>query len=306
MRSTASNILQIWNTDRAILRKIGVYAIVQRTMPETARSIFRRLMRLHLGVLSFASRFHQPGSSTIEKGCTYLHQGKIEEALSEFRSLLKKHPINEQAALWLTRTLLIQGNYLEAQKILFRAIAWHSDSIPLRRQLAGLLFSTGSYWEAEAEYKRLLKQFHTESLDVLFGLAALAFGEARYDEAFEWYKRALKVDPKNLVASLGIIECSRYIEQPQAFGSELDESHITQAALRRNKVEKPEPVVQSSKSSKSKDLAVLIIDHYLPSIGSSAGSIHLYEIVKLFCNAGVSCNSDRPEWRVSETSQNAA
>ena len=147
--------------EKSNISKIGLYAIVQRTMPETARSISRRLMRLHLGVLSYASRFHQTGSATIEQGCSYLRQGLIEQASSEFRTLLKKHPINEDAALWLTRTLLIQGNYLEAQKILFRAIAWHSDSIPLRRQLAGLLFSTGSYWEAEAEFKRLLTQFHT-------------------------------------------------------------------------------------------------------------------------------------------------
>ena len=124
----------------------------------------------------------------------------------------------------------------------------------------------------------------------MFGLAALAFGEARYGDAFEWYRRALKVDPKNLVASLGIIECSRYIERPQAFGSELDQSHVTQAALRKNQLDKSGPSVQSAKSaesSKSKKLAVLIIDHYLPSIGSSAGSIHLYEIIKLFCDAGV-------------------
>jgi glycosyltransferase involved in cell wall biosynthesis/Tfp pilus assembly protein PilF len=258
------NSIRLLLNEKSNILKIGFYAIVQRTMPETARTIFRHLMRLHLRILLFTSRTDSKQPS-LKEGYEHLHQGRIEQAVSEFRKLIKKYTTNEEAALWLTRTLLIQGNYLEAQKVLFRAIAWHSDSIPLRRQLAGLLYTTGSFWEAEAEFKKLLNEFKAESIDVLLGLAALAYANAQYDEALKWYSQALKIDSNNFAASLGVTECSRLNEQAPAMAS----------------------VIKQDVATASDGSAVLIIDHYLPSIGSSAGSIHLYEIVKLFCEAGV-------------------
>jgi glycosyltransferase involved in cell wall biosynthesis/Tfp pilus assembly protein PilF len=241
-------------------------------------------MRLHLGILStFQKSIPVPEQTRImEEGCASLRQGRIEEAKEQFRSLLKKSPVHEDAALWLTRTLLIQGNYLEAQKVLFRALAWHRNSIPLRRLLAGLLHTTGSLWEAEKEYKKLLSQSNG-SVHTFLGLAALTFGDARYDEALDWYTKAYKADPNNLAATLGVIECSKLTNPTNRIHVEAT-NHVVSAALKNHSVVKSESVAESS--GKYPGASVLVIDHFLPSTGSSAGSIHLYEIIKLFRDAG--------------------
>jgi glycosyltransferase involved in cell wall biosynthesis len=277
--------LRLLRNEKSNFIKIGLYAVIQRTMPETSRAIFRFLMWIHLGILSSFQKSIPVSEQNriLEEGCANLRQGRIEEAKEHFRSLLKKSQVHEEAALWLTRTLLIQGNYLEAQKVLFRAMAWHRNSIPLRRSLAGLLHTTGSLWEAEREYKKLVNQSHTESVQTFLGLAALAFGDARYDEAFDWYAKAYKEDPQNLAATLGVIECSKLKDPTNRIVDEFT-NHVVSAALRNNSVIQNVSVARSS--GKHKDASVLVIDHFLPSTGSSAGSIHLYEIIKLFREAG--------------------
>ena len=227
-------------------------------MPEGARAIFRFLSRSHLALNSVIAKFSGPLTSQqqaqlIQEGRNLLLQGKLQEAAQNFQRCLKKAPLNEDASLWLTRVLLIQGEYLQAQKILFRALAWHTKSQTLHHQLASLLLATGSFWEAETEYRKL--QNSPNSIQANLALADLSFGNAKYEDALNYYKRVLEKDPSNISAIAGIDSITN--KPANAF-------------------------VNSYENGK----AVLIVDYVLPVPGRSAGSSRLFEMIKIIREAG--------------------
>lgn len=256
-------IFKIWTAQRSRFRKIGVNAIVQRTMPEGARAIFRFLTRTYLALHWGVTKMPFVGSLTPEQqgelinhGRNLLLEGKLKEAAHNFSLCLKKAPLNEGAALWMTRVLLIQGEYLEAQKILFRALAWHTKSLPLHHQLASLLLATGSFWDAETEYRKL--EHSANDIEACLALADLYFGDARYQDALNYYKHVLEKNPTNISAILGI----EYLNNK----SEISINHL----------------VNNDDCGK----AVLIVDSLLPVNGRSAGSSRLFEMIKIIRNAG--------------------
>lgn len=261
IRESASSKLrlyQIWKSEKSRFHKIGINAIVQRTMPEGARTIFRFLSCSNLVLSWVAAKFrgsltHEQQAELIQQGRNFLSQGKLEEASDNFELCLKKAPLNEDAALWLTRVLLIQGEYLAAQKILFRALAWHSKSLKLHQQLASLLLTTGSFWEAEAEYRRLQRLPNATYANL--ALADLYFGDAKYEEALNQYKHVLEIDPTNISAIVGIDSINEKSELP---------------------------IVNSCDTGK----AILIIDYMLPVTGRSAGGSRLFEMIKIVRSMG--------------------
>ncbi len=260
LRLGPGRIFELWNTEKSRFRKIGLNAIVQRTMPEGARTIFRFLSRTHIALSWAITKLPFAGSLTseqqaelINQGRNFLLQGNLHEAAHNFQLCLKKAPLNETAALLLTRVLLIQGEYLQAQKILFRALAWHSKSLQLHSQLASLLLATGSFWEAETEYRKL--ETSPNMTQANLALADLCFADAKYEDALNHYKRVLQKDPANISATVGI--------------ESLNHKTIV-------------PFVNSHDNDK----AVLIIDYLLPVKGRSAGSTRLFEMIAIIRNAG--------------------
>lgn len=261
--------------------------------------MFRFLTRTWLAILWARTKLPFVESLTpatqaglLKEGRDQLVQGRIEEAARIFESCLKKAPLNEEAALWLTRTRLIQGDYLEAQRILFRALAWHSQSSRLHHQLAGLLLATGSFWDAETEYRKLVETSPTGSTQALLALADLSVGDARYEDAFAFYKRVLKHDSFNIPALLGTVECAGFVESASDLVAEIKSKHAGNRLL--DIAFQTEPVSQKEFQA-SNDIpvknhrpanAVLIIDYYLPATDRSAGSSRLFEIIKLIRNAG--------------------
>jgi glycosyltransferase involved in cell wall biosynthesis len=251
-------IFQVWRKEKSRFHKIGINAIVQRTMPEGARAIFRFLLRTHLALNLIITKF--TGSLTdrqqtelINEGRSLLLQGKLLEARQIFQVCLEKAPVNEDAALWLTRVFLIQGEYLPAQKVLFRALAWHTKSQKLHHQLASLLLATGSFWEAEPEYRKLeTSQYATQAN---LAIADLYFGNAKYDDALGLYKRVLEKDPSNISATVGVDAINH--REINAFAKSYENGK-----------------------------AILIIDYLLPVNGRSAGSSRLFEIIKIIREAG--------------------
>jgi glycosyltransferase involved in cell wall biosynthesis len=231
-------------------------------MPESTRAIFRFLSRAYLGLnwaitkIPFMGLTRQQQIERIKEGRNQVMQGNLQEAARNFELCLKKAPLNEQAALLLTRVLLIQGEYLEAQKILFRALAWHSKSLPLHHQLASLLLATGSFWDAESQYRKL--ENSPIAIQARLALADLSFGDARYNDALEYYKRVLENDPHNISATLGV----DYLNN------------------------KPDLSISLNASSYETEKAVLIIDYLLPVDGRSAGSSRLFQMIKIIRNAG--------------------
>jgi glycosyltransferase involved in cell wall biosynthesis len=251
-------IFQVWTKEKSRFRKIGINAIVQRTMPEGARAIFRFLSRTHLAFNSITAKLLgsltiQQQAELIKEGRNLLLQGKLHEATQSFELCLKKAPLNEDAALWLTRILLIQGEYLHAQKILFRALAWHTKSQRLHYQLASLLLATGSFWEAETQFRKL--ESSQNPIQANLALADLSFGNAKYDDALSYYKRVLENDPSNISAIVGIDSIA---DKPAT------------------------PFLNNYENGK----AVLIIDYFLPVAGRSAGSTRLFEVIKIIRDAG--------------------
>ncbi|MCI0416656.1 glycosyltransferase, partial [bacterium] len=90
--------------------------------------------------------------------------------------------------------------------------------------LAGSYHSTGSFWEAERLYRKILEQ-SPQQIEACLGLADLAMGDAKYQDALPLYERILELEPENLAALSGLAECSKHVSAAKAHVEELRNRH---------------------------------------------------------------------------------
>ena len=133
-------------------------------------------------------------------GEVYLEQGDPLSAEKELRRALdlSQGVQADQAAVWLWRALLAQGQY---QKILDEpaphpALLERPDALSLR---GDALFGLGKVDQASALYERVLSR-QIQFPDALLGMARIAATQNRPDEADDRIRRALAADPGHIGA----------------------------------------------------------------------------------------------------------
>jgi len=143
-------------------------------------------------------------------GTVLYEAGRKEEAMGEFRAMIKAAPANPQGYNSLGCALMEKGRPDEALPYLRTAVGLKPDDAKLRVNLAGLLGALGRRQEAVDEYLTALKL--DPSLDeayISMGAAMQSWG--RQQEAQKIYERALAVNPENYKAynNLGVAAASQ-------------------------------------------------------------------------------------------------
>jgi tetratricopeptide (TPR) repeat protein len=198
------------------LRQIGLLVPAERTMPGLVRFSVRSaigaktVMRAVYGkALHLTSRHNENPHQMILDAQKALGHGDLATAQSLFLRVRQIEPFNEDAAFGEATIEVIGGNYLKAQRTLTEATVLRHPSIKLQLFLASVFHASGSFWEAERWYHKILKQ-DDKAIPAWMGLAELAMSDARYDEAAALYEKVLGMtDAKELGAQLGLAECGK-------------------------------------------------------------------------------------------------
>jgi GT2 family glycosyltransferase/glycosyltransferase involved in cell wall biosynthesis/peptidoglycan hydrolase CwlO-like protein len=146
--------------------------------------------------------------SLLEKADHLFASADVEGALQTYKSVFTRHPQNSRAVAGLARVYQTRGEIPKDQDLLLAALNRDPDSIDFLTLLASSYLSTGSYWNAERYYKKILG-CSPKNIEACFGLADLALADAKYEEAMKFYEQILATEPENLAALSGLGECAK-------------------------------------------------------------------------------------------------
>ncbi len=126
-------------------------------------------------------------------GVALLNLGRYEESEQCYRQAIAIKP--DFAGALCNLADLVQGNPLEAEEYLRRALKVNPKNIDVRVKLGMTLAYSGREHEARTYFKKVLKTSPNHP-EALLGLGRIAHAERRFDEAAAFVRRALKAKPK--------------------------------------------------------------------------------------------------------------
>jgi cellulose synthase operon protein C len=169
---------------------------------------------------------------TLERGQELLTHGAYKEAIAHFNSMLEKQTDVGEAQVLLLRALMETGEYGVAEKRVKEFLVKQPNQPQLRIALGDVLFETGRYLEAAAEYDRVAKTAKENALyRALFNRARALFAQGKEDEAKAALAELLKkynADDETNAESLTIfakafIQLEKYEEANDTFIDARDE-----------------------------------------------------------------------------------
>jgi tetratricopeptide (TPR) repeat protein len=136
-----------------------------------------------------------------DRGLAYYQQGRLEEAIAEYREALKVSPGFKAAEINLASVLGEQGNLDEAIARALDAVRRNPNVAAVRNNLALTLTQAGRIAEAEKHYLKAV-ELQPDLLEVRFNLSALLAKEGRLEEAVGQLREAVRVRPESAEARL--------------------------------------------------------------------------------------------------------
>ncbi len=134
-------------------------------------------------------------------GLLLARQGKLEEAIAQFKRGLELEPGSVVAQFNLGLVLLQQRRFDEAREHLDRAIQLDPSSVTAHCGLANLLRLEGKLDDARAEFERGIA-LNPNHLAAHNDLAAMLFEQGKFDESIPHFEAVLAIDPRYLPARL--------------------------------------------------------------------------------------------------------
>ncbi len=129
-------------------------------------------------------------------GLLYERQGKIEEAIEQFKQAAEEEPDSFAIHQALGIVYFKSGRLRQAEGEFQTLFKISPDNPVAHRYMALLYYAQGRLKEAEDHFKQVIESY-PESPDSYFALAGLYVQEKRYAEAVEILEILLKIDPQN-------------------------------------------------------------------------------------------------------------
>jgi cellulose synthase operon protein C len=130
---------------------------------------------------------------TLERGQELLTHGAYKEAIAHFNGMLEKQTDVSEAQALLLRALMETGEYAAAEKRVKEFLVKQPNQPQLRIALGDVLFETGRYLEAAAEFDRVARSAKENTLyRALFNRARALFAQGKEDEAKAALEELLK------------------------------------------------------------------------------------------------------------------
>ncbi len=138
-----------------------------------------------------------------------LHQaGKLQQAESIYRTVLRSMPHNEQVLSNLGAIYIALGKVEKAEMMLRRALK-HKPDFPMALTNLGMVLSErAKYDEAEDVYRRLIAQ-QPSAADAHFNLATLLYDRRRFDDALAHFEKATSLNPRFANSRFNLGNCYR-------------------------------------------------------------------------------------------------
>ncbi len=149
--------------------------------------------------------------------------GKLDEAIAEFRGILDREPDNRDIRNRLISTLLVDQRLDDAQNLLDDALEANDNDTDARLQRAELLRRRGRLEEAEGDLNRVL-EFRPDSAQAHFYLSRIYSAQGNDRLQRQELDEALRIDPNFLVARLDLAKALLGTSTPRAALEILDEA----------------------------------------------------------------------------------
>ncbi len=124
-------------------------------------------------------------------------RGRIDEAITQYRQVVKIKPDHVEAGYHLGTTLAGRGQFKEAIAQFERVVAICPTYAEARNNLGAALQSQGRIDEAVTQYRKAL-QIKPDYIRVYFNLGRLLAGRGQFKEAIAQFERALKLKPDDV------------------------------------------------------------------------------------------------------------
>jgi tetratricopeptide (TPR) repeat protein len=144
--------------------------------------------------LNNAMRIIPTAKALSNLGKVYIKQGKTNEAISCFTSLLRQNETSADGHYYLALSLGMQKKYDEAIKHLARTLEIEPNYPDARNKMALALMATGRLDEAVASFNKLLQK-NKNSEEIHYNLAVALGKQNKFDEAIQHLARVLVIDP---------------------------------------------------------------------------------------------------------------
>ena len=131
---------------------------------------------------------------TSNQAITAHQEGRLEEAESLYRSILKKHPTNLEVNNNLGVLLHDLGRLDEAEVSYKKAIELQPEYVDALYNLGGVLKDLNKLDEAEASYRKVI-ELKPEYVDALYNLGVVLNDLNKLDEAEASYRKAIELKP---------------------------------------------------------------------------------------------------------------
>jgi tetratricopeptide (TPR) repeat protein len=166
-----------------------------------------------------SSRLNQEEQAVIDEGTALSDQGKYDEAIAKYKSILDKHPNNLALLYKLGSTYFAAAKYDDAVKIATQGSTLKSDYQPqFYMILSNSLDKSGKTAEAITALKQASESLPNNAL-IHFNLAAMLSNTGAFDEARSHLKTALEIDPNHASSHFAIGQI--YYKQEYRFPSML-------------------------------------------------------------------------------------
>ncbi len=139
-------------------------------------------------------------------GLTYVHAGRFEQAIEEFREALHHDPGRRDASYNLATTLIQTGRQSEAERVLRDALNRYPDDAEAHYAMGSALVSMGNLEEAVQELTHAVS-LRPNYFEAHQRLGVALYRQDRLGEAEASFRRALEIHPRFAAAynNLGIV-----------------------------------------------------------------------------------------------------
>jgi tetratricopeptide (TPR) repeat protein len=130
----------------------------------------------------------------LQRGVSYLSEGKLDPAIAELQTVVRRRPDFAPAHFALARAYVMKGDLPSAEAAYRHVIQIGPQNGSAYNNLGFVLIEEKKLPEARQVFQQLLG-LNPESANAHFGLASVAAAEGNFQQAVDEYKLAAQLDP---------------------------------------------------------------------------------------------------------------
>ncbi|MBD1924898.1 tetratricopeptide repeat protein [Trichocoleus sp. FACHB-90] len=155
-------------------------------------------------------RLNTGGQDQVKLGVALQKQGRLDEALAQFKSVLQDNPTSMRANLGAGNIEFKQKHYDEA--LVYYQAAIRLDPLkPIPILKAGKAYLKQRNWDKALEQFKAVVSLDPKAVQAYTGLGQVLARQGKYEQAIQEFRKALSLDPQLLMIRIRLAQA--YIDQ---------------------------------------------------------------------------------------------